>query len=56
MNDPIPALYLSVILYTQVWPTDFQGQAEILITPADTAQASRKPDTGPAPPTMSATP
>lgn len=38
MNDPIPPLYLSVILYTQVWPTDFQGQAEILITPADTAQ------------------
>jgi hypothetical protein len=39
MNDPVPPLYLAVILYTQVWPTDFQGrQAEIAVTPSETAR------------------
>lgn len=40
MNDPVKALYLAVILYTQVWPTDQRGKVEqATITPADTARS-----------------
>lgn len=39
MNDPIPALYLAVILYTQTWPSIQRGQTgPIIVNPADTAQ------------------
>jgi hypothetical protein len=43
MNDPIKPLYLAVILYTQVWPTEQKGRVgETLVTPADTARTLQK--------------
>lgn len=43
MNDPIKALYLAVILYLQVWPTERKGKVgEGTVTPAETAQTLRR--------------
>lgn len=43
MNDPIKPLYLAVILYTQVWPTEQKGKvAETRVTPAETARTLQK--------------
>lgn len=39
MNDPIPPLYLAVILYMQTWPTQFQGQkGNMTVVPSETSQ------------------
>lgn len=43
MNDPIKPLYLAVVLYLHVWPTDQHGRTgEITVVPADTAQTLRE--------------
>jgi hypothetical protein len=43
MNDPIKALYLAVILYLQVWPTENKGKVgEVIVTPAETAKTLRQ--------------
>lgn len=42
MNDPVPALYLAVILYTQTWPTTQRGRGwPVIVTPPDTALTLR---------------
>jgi hypothetical protein len=39
MNDPIDSLYLAVVLYTQVWPTEQRGKVgQIVVRPADTGR------------------
>lgn len=42
MNDPIPPLYLSVILYTQVWPSEHGRADQFEVVPAETAKTLRE--------------
>lgn len=42
MNDPIKPLYLAVVLYIHVWPTELKGRVgEVTVTPAETAKTLR---------------
>lgn len=45
INDPVPALYMAVHLYTHTWPTQLQyggRKEEITVTPTDTAEILRQ--------------
>jgi hypothetical protein len=43
INDPVPALYMAVHLYTHTWPTQYGSRKdEITVIPSETAQILRQ--------------